>query len=70
MRIHRFVVTFRVARLTLQTPKHWLVGVANDRNASVTLACVSLHFIFLFFFLLAFLFILFFSFFLIAQNKK
>ena len=25
--------TFRVARLTLQTPKNWLVGVATDRDA-------------------------------------
>ena len=28
-----FVATFRVARLTLQTPKLWLVGVATDRGA-------------------------------------
>ena len=28
-----FVATFRVARLTLQTRKLWLVGVAADRNA-------------------------------------
>ena len=27
------VVTFRVVRLTLQTPKLWLVGVATDRDA-------------------------------------
>ena len=35
------VATFGVARLTLQTGKFWLVGVATDRDASVTLACVS-----------------------------
>ena len=27
------VATFRVARLTLQTRKLWLVGVATDRGA-------------------------------------
>ena len=32
-----FVATFMVARLTLQTRKLLLVGVATDRNASVTL---------------------------------
>ena len=50
------IATFRVTRLSLQTRKLWLVGVATDRDASVTLACVSFHFIVsCFFFLLAFL---------------
>ena len=53
------VATFRVARLTSQTRKLWLVDVATKRNASVTLlrffsfdfslfflACVSFHSIF------------------------
>ena len=40
------IATFRVARLTVQTRKLWLVGVATDRNASVTLVFVSFHFIF------------------------
>ena len=43
------VATFRVAGLTLHTRKLWLVGVATDRNACVTLACVSFHFSLLFF---------------------
>ena len=43
------IATFRVARLTVQTRKLWSVGVATDRNAGVTLACVSFHFIFPFF---------------------
>ena len=29
----QFVATFRVARLTLQARKLWLVGVATDRDA-------------------------------------
>ena len=29
----RKIATFRVARLTLQAPKLWLVGVATDRDA-------------------------------------
>ena len=41
IQIHRvhlsFIATFRVARLTLQTRKLWLVGVATDRDAP--LAC-------------------------------
>ena len=47
------VATFRVARLTLRTRKLWLGGVATDRNASVTLACVSFHYMFPVFVLLA-----------------
>ena len=59
------IATFRVARLTLQTPKLWLVVVATDRDArhaclrffslyfSCFFACVSFHFFL--FFLLAFL---------------
>ena len=60
--LHRLQIigTVRVARLTLQTRKLWLVDVATDRNASVTLlrfscsfpvffACVYFHFSFLFF---------------------
>ena len=56
------IATFRVARLTLPTEKT-LVGGCRARNASVTLACVSFHFIFCCF-LLAFLFI-YFPFFLV-----
>ena len=56
-----FVATFRVARLSLQTPKLWLVGVATNRDARhgrsrffslyfIFFSCVSFHFMFFFFF--------------------
>ena len=32
-KMSKIVATFRVARVTLQTPKLWLVGVATDRGA-------------------------------------
>ena len=35
------IATFRVARLTLQTRKLWLVGVATDHNARHPLTCPS-----------------------------
>ena len=65
------IATFRVPKLTLQTPKLWLVGVPTDRDARhaclrffsfhcspFIFACISFHlYFFLFlFFLLAFLF--------------
>ena len=65
------VPTFRVARLTSQTRKLWLVGVATDPNARhACLRFFSLYFS-CFFFLLAFLFIVFFPvFFFFCQHKK
>ena len=63
------IATFQVARLTLQSRTLWLVDVASDRNACVTLACVSFHFICFCFFLLSFLFIIFFPVFLCWPKK-
>ena len=65
---NQFIATFRVARLTLQTGKLWLVS--RPTVALATLACVSCHFIFPVFFLLAFLLILFFLVFFFSGTKK
>ena len=57
----RIIGTFRVARLTLQAPKLWLVGVATDRDARhACLRFFSFLFFLCVFFLLALLFMLFF----------
>ena len=64
------IATFRVARLFKLVNFGWLVGVATDRNASVTLACVSCHFMFPVLFLLAFLFNLCFLFFLASTKIR
>ena len=63
----RIIATFRVARLTLQTPKLWLVDVATDRDARH--ACFrffSLCFFFCFRFFSFYFSVLFF---LLAQKK-
>ena len=44
--VRLLTATCRVARLTLQTRKLWLVGVATDRDARFV--CVSFHFLLLF----------------------
>ena len=62
-----FIATFRVARLTFQTRKLWLVGVATDRDARH--ACLR-FFSFSCFFLLAFLFICIFSVFFASTEKS
>ena len=62
-----FVASFGVARVTLPTRK---ILVGRCRDASVTLACVSFHFVLFLFFLLAFLFIIFLFFLTRNQSKK
>ena len=66
-----FVATFRVARLTLQAPKLWSVGVATDRDARhACLRFFSFVFPVLFFFCLRFFSFYCFLFFFLLKIKK
>ena len=57
------IAIFRVATLTLQTPKHWLVGVAIDRDARHACLRFFLFYVSCFFVFACFLFFF-------CQHKK